>query len=112
QDFETAEGIFSGAGTGRVSPVFLTRFRDSEWELFKELGIPLQEILHGEQEYEFSRPLSMGDALEYETEFTQCLEKVRKDTFMRFLTFETRFRSGEDRVALSRTLVIQRGKVK
>lgn len=98
-----------GAPRGEVPSTYLTRLRHGEFELFQRLGIPLERVLHGEQEYEFDRPLRAGDRLSYSTRITSW---VRKRGDLSILVFETSYEDGSlpgARVALARTTIVVRG---
>ncbi len=102
-----ASGV--GLAAGEVPPTYLTRLRHGELELFQRLGISLERVLHGEQEYVFDRSLRAGDRLSY---LTRVSSWVRKRRDMAILVLETTYedcaRPGT-RVALARTTIVVRG---
>jgi acyl-coenzyme A thioesterase PaaI-like protein len=71
-----------------------------------ELGVDLRRVLHGEQEYEWNRPVAVGETLTAESR----IESIRGKSAMRFLTLRTEIR-GEagDLVAVGRSTLIVRG---
>ena len=63
-----------------------------------DLGLAGYAVIHGEEEYEFRRPLRIGDRLTAETRLAENTEKARKSGApMRRLVVETEFhdRAGE-----------------
>lgn len=110
-------GAFSGAvhaqDRGEAPPTFLTIARDGEFELLQVLGLPLKNILHAEQEYEYEAPLLAGDELVYSTSLAQVLEKKGGSGSMTFFILETVFeaeRGGNRmRVGRARTNLLTRG---
>src|SRR5690348_8143576 len=59
---EEAAATTAGYAHIPATPTFVTRFRVP----FEEAGLDVQktQVLHGEQEYTYTRPLYVGDALE------------------------------------------------
>lgn len=89
----------------------LTRLRDTEFDLLEEMGIPLGQCLHGEQEYESFQSLTIGKEIEYCSEFTQFVEKKGALGSMVFLIFTTTFHNKSQLMAKSQTtLVYLKGK--
>ena len=75
-------------------------------------GMDLRRVLHGEQEYEYVRPVRAGDVLTATSRVKDSYEKEgRRGGTMRFVITETEFRdqSGEV-VAYSRSTTIETGK--
>ena len=71
-----------------------------------ELGIDLARILHGEQAYEWSRPLVVGETLVAEA----SIESIRGRGGLQFLTLRTDVRDeGGESVALARSTLLIRG---
>lgn len=71
-------------------PSFMTVCRKGEFQLFDQIGVPLDRVLHAEQEYSLDEPIQGGDTLRYETELVQALEKRGSKGQMLFLSVETR----------------------
>jgi hydroxyacyl-ACP dehydratase HTD2-like protein with hotdog domain len=69
----------------------MTVFRKGEFELFQSLQIELSRILHTEQEYEFERPIQVGETLSFQTTLSHVLEKQTATQLIQFATFETTF---------------------
>lgn len=62
----------------------------SEMDLFDRLEIKLTNVLHGEQEFGFIRPLKPGMKVEVETVLQNGTEKRGGSGAMFFLVFETK----------------------
>lgn len=107
-----------GRYRGEAPPTFMTVLRDGEFELFKEMGIPLKSVLHGDQEFRYLRPIRPGDRIEYQTVVSKAFEKQGSSGLMRFIVFETELRAGgavggasqPALVGVSKTTVIVREK--
>jgi acyl dehydratase len=72
-----------------------------------ELGLDLSKVLHGEQEYEWIRPMRFGESLTAET----VIESIRGRGAMRFVTLRTLLRdeAGETVVVGRSTLIVREG---
>jgi hypothetical protein len=98
-----------GAPVGdEAPPTFLTVMRRSEFDLFDQLGIPLQSILHAEQEYTYVEPIRVGDTVRCQSELAKVLEKSGASGSMAFMTFRTEFIVRERPVATSSTVIVVR----
>lgn len=95
---------------GQVPPNFLTSYREAERELSARLGIPIEKVLHAEQEYEILGPLAAGDRLDYSARFDSCIEKKGSRVNLKFMAFVTEFRKkgSPSCVAKSRMLIVVR----
>jgi N-terminal half of MaoC dehydratase len=95
-------------------PTFLTCFRHGELELFDLIGLKLQNVLHGEQLYEFESDIRAGDEITFQTELTHVLDKKGGSGRLCFLSLETLVTSnsnGETRkIGKSKTTVVVREK--
>lgn len=70
-----------------------------------ELGIDLSRVLHGEQAYEWTRPLTLGETLTAEA----VIESFRRKGAMGFLTLRTELRDeAGELVASGRSTLIVR----
>jgi acyl dehydratase len=69
--------------------------------------LDLAKVLHGEQEYEWARPMRVGETLTAET----VIESIRGRPSMRFLVLRTLLRdeAGETVVAARSTLIVREG---
>lgn len=96
------------AGAG-VPPTFATapEFAAGMMNLIAdaELGFDLSKVLHGEQEYEWGRPMRVGETLTAET----VIESIRGRGGMRFLTLRTHLRdeAGDTVVVAVSTLIVR-----
>jgi acyl dehydratase len=68
-------------------------------------------VLHGEQEFEYHRPVMVGDVLEGEGKVTDVYEKESKGKTMTFLVTENVFKDAKtgDPVLTTRMNLIHRG---
>ncbi len=83
-------------------------------DLLKEANIDLRRLLHGEQEYEYVRPLKIGDRLCCKTRIADdYVKEGRRGGRMRFVVLETEMRNEKtgDLVVRARTTSISRGKL-
>jgi hypothetical protein len=71
-----------------------------------ELGLELSRVLHGEQEYEWGRPLVVGETIVAET----TIEEIRSRAGLEFLRLRTDLRDeGGRTVVVGRSMLIVRG---
>lgn len=96
-------------GPPGVHPTLLTA---AEFSLFPaimgdpELDLDFRRVVHGNQEYEYKRPLLVGESLAVEGHITSIRHKGGNG----FLTVEMRLRdSAGDLVATATSLMIERG---
>jgi hypothetical protein len=72
----------------------------------RELGLDLSRVLHGEQEYEWSRPLRVGEELTA----TSTIEDIRGRPALEFLVVRTEMTDATgDPVCVGRSTLIVRG---
>lgn len=106
-------GAIHAKNRGEAPPTFLTIARDGEFGMLKKLGVPLQNLLHVDQEYTYEGSLYAGDELIYETSLAQVLEKKSANGSMTFFIFETQFRARRDqherKVGVAKTNLLARG---
>ncbi len=78
-----------------------------------DLGMDLKRVLHGEQEFEYRRPLRAGDMLTAQTTVERVYEKKgKRGGTMTFAVTATEFRDAAGEVvAISRSTVIETGRV-
>ncbi len=97
-----------------VPPTFQTCF--SLWgsgglmPMITALGINLGRLLHGEEEYEYFKPIHPGDVITCKTKVTDMYDKEKKKkpgTFMEFTVLKTEMtnQKGELVIKASTTLV-------
>jgi hypothetical protein len=73
-----------------------------------DLGLDLSRILHGEQAYEWARPLEVGETLTAEA----TIERIRGRGSIWFLTIRTSLRDGSGAtVVTARSTLIVRGEL-
>ena len=86
------------------------RYQVAEGDLYGfDLGFQLEYVLHGEQRYEYERPLSVGDELSGTTTLTDVFQRNggRAGT-MTFAVLETQYRDQDDGLVLTdRATVIE-----
>jgi acyl dehydratase len=70
-----------------------------------ELGIEYSHVVHGEQRFEFSRPVRAGDVLD--TAVT--IEAVRNVAGNRMITYRSDITSAGEPVVVARCLIVVRG---
>lgn len=92
--------------TDRVSPSYLTVYRQSEFDLLESIGVSLAEILHGEQEYFFEQDLTIGEDIRYVSHLVNIVEKKGRAGSLTFLTFETEFQQACGVVGRSKSTMI------
>lgn len=77
------------AGDAQVAPpTFVTAFRSGEFTILQDLDVDLRKLLHGEQEYEYRRPIRPGDRLTCTPRVAHLKHKETKKGMMEFLTTE------------------------
>jgi len=110
--FRTAIGLT--AGSHEVPPTYLTRFRQGEFELLERLGVPLQNVLHAEQDYQYFAPLRPGMKILYETVLANSFEKKGRAGSLHFLVTETRVRwagsADPQPLVVCKTTIVAKGK--
>ena len=75
-----------------------------------DLGFRHEHTLHGEQAYEYDRPLVVGDTLTGETAVVSAYEREGgRGGTMTFAEVETEYRAGDERVLVSRSTAIETG---
>ncbi len=96
---------------GNLAPAIhtqITAFYDAPPESYVDLGLDYAFVLHGEQEYEFVRPVRAGDTLTGHTKIADIYEKPgKRGGTMTFVVFETHWRNqdGQECTVARMTLV-------
>jgi hypothetical protein len=97
---------------GEAPPTFMTVFRQAEFELLDQMGIPLRSVLHADQEFRYSEPIRPGDEIEYQAVVSRAFEKTGSSGAMRFLVFDTEVHIKRDQGNLvagnSKTTIVSR----
>ena len=72
-------------------PTFATTFRDESASeaFFRDLGIDISRVLHGEQEFELVRPIQPGHSYLCRSRIVDIYEKTGKSGPMAFVVRET-----------------------
>ncbi len=71
-----------------------------------ELGLDFSRVVHGDQEFEWSRPIRVGETLEVQT----VIESIRSKGGTSFLSLRTSMRDAEgDVVVTARSTLVERG---
>ncbi|WP_255197448.1 FAS1-like dehydratase domain-containing protein [Halorarius litoreus] len=83
----------------------------ADWEFGFELGFDRNRSVHGEQAFEFERPVREGDVLTGVTTLTDVYQREGgKGGTMTFAVFETEYRDADDElVVVSRNTRIETG---
>ncbi len=75
-----------------------------------EMGVEIFNVLHAEQEYEYFKPMHIGDTITGQTVIADVYEKRGRSGEMQFLEFETTYTNQDsDRVLIDRATIIVRG---
>jgi acyl dehydratase len=74
-----------------------------------DLGLDMRRVLHGEQEFEYVKPIRAGDVLRFRSRTKEVFEKQgKRGGKMLFIVGETEFKNQRDEVvAYSRNTVIE-----
>ncbi|HEU4355838.1 MAG TPA: MaoC family dehydratase N-terminal domain-containing protein [Actinomycetota bacterium] len=99
-----------GDDEGSVPPTFVTtpEFAAGLTQVVgdTDLGLDLSRVLHGEQEYEWTRPVRPGDVLDV----TSTIESIRSKGGHGFLTLRTEMRDARgDLIVVARSSLLVRG---
>ena len=91
-------------------PTFATTFGFEGERIIEKLDINYARLLHGEQEYEYHKPIRAGDVISFSTKVTDVTEKQGKSGVMDIITTEmTGHNQGGEKVFVGRsTAVIRR----
>ena len=94
--------------SGEAPPTWITLCRLGEFDLMTKMGIPIENVLHGDQEYHYLSPIHPGDVVNYSTVLAQALRKRGKDVTLTFMVFETDLSVAGQAVAHTRSTLIYR----
>lgn len=99
-----------------ISPTFQTCF--ALWgggglmPMITGLGINLGRLLHGEEEYEYLKPIHPGDVITCKTKVVDMYEKEKKNkpgSFMEFTVLETEMKNQKGEVVIKgRSTLVER----
>ena len=74
-----------------------------------DLGLEQKRMLHGEQEFIYSRPIRPGDRLHCQMKVSNVYEREGRNGKMQFLILDTEMKDGSgEMVVISRTNIIYR----
>lgn len=101
-------------GPDAVAPLtypiaFMVQAMSGGMETFLELGLNFMTLVHGEQEFEYRRPIKVGETLSLVGRIGDVYEKTGSSGTLDFVTLETEARdqAGET-VFFSRNVLISR----
>lgn len=105
--------LFTDDSSGKTlyaPPTFPTTFGFA-FDLLSELNIDLLRLLHGEQEYEYFKPIKAGDTLVCTSRIADVSEKEGKTGPMKLIVLETEARDKytNEPVVISKATLIIRG---
>ena len=109
-----AEAAHRGPFGGLVAPptypiAFMTQAMAGGMDTFLELGLNFMTLVHGEQEFEYARPIRVGETLTLTGRIADVYEKTGSSGTLDFVVLETEARDAEDRpVFFSRNTLISR----
>jgi len=109
-------GAASEWGDLIAPPTFAVTFRDETADtgaMLRDLGTDISRILHGEQEFEFLKPIYAGDVLMAVTKVADVYEKTgSRGGKMTFVVMDTEFTNQKgEKVAVSRGVTVETGQV-
>jgi len=94
-------------------PTYITmafqEFTGAYLEIFKMLDVPLEHVLHGEEEYGYNAEIFPGDVLHCQLSCESIIEKKTKSGSLDLITLQTIFTNQKDQTVLkARSLIIER----
>jgi acyl dehydratase len=94
-------------------PTYITmafqEFTGAYLEIFKMLDVPLEGVLHGEEEYEYIGEIFPGDVLHCQMSCESIVEKKTRSGSLDLITLRTIFTNQKDQTVLkARSLIIER----
>jgi len=87
---------------------FMTQAMAGGMDTFLELGLDFMTLVHGEQEFEYARPVRAGETLTLVGRIADVYEKTGSSGTLDFVVLETEARDAEGTVFLSRNTLISR----
>ncbi len=88
---------------------FMTQAMAGGMDAFLELGLNFMTLVHGEQEFEYSRPIRAGESLTLTGRIADIYEKAGSSGILDFVVLETEARdAGGAPVFFSRNTLISR----
>jgi len=103
-------GPFGGIVAPLTYPIaFMTQAMAGGMDIFLELGLNFMTLVHGEQEFEYARPIRAGETLTLTGRIADVFEKSGSSGTLDFVVLETEARDAEGRIVFfSRNTLISR----
>jgi acyl dehydratase len=103
-------GPFGGLVAPPTYPIaFMTQAMAGGMDTFLELGLNFMTLVHGEQEFEYTRPIRVGETLTLTGRISDVYEKAGSSGTLDFVVLETEARDADGRpVFFSRNTLISR----
>jgi len=103
-------GPFGGIVAPLTYPIaFMTQAMAGGMDIFLELGLNFMTLVHGEQEFEYARPIRAGETLTLTGRIADVYEKSGSSGTLDFVVLETEARDAEGRIVFfSRNTLISR----
>ena len=103
-------GPFGGIVAPPTYPIaFMTQAMAGGMDTFLELGLNFMTLVHGEQEFEYVRPIKAGETLTLTGRIADIYEKTGSSGTLDFVVLETEARDGGGQaVFFSRNTLISR----
>jgi len=101
-------------GQGATAPptypiAFMTQAMSGGMETFSQLGLNFMTLVHGEQEFEYVRPLRVGETLTLTSRIGDIYEKTGSSGTLDFVVLETEAKDSEGKpVFFSRNTIISK----
>ena len=101
-------------GQGATAPptypiAFMTQAMSGGMETFSQLGLNFMTLVHGEQEFEYVRPLRVGETLTLTSRIGDIYEKTGSSGTLDFVVLETEAKDAENKpVFYSRNTIISK----
>src|SRR5262245_32712453 len=101
-------------GQGATAPptypiAFMTQAMSGGMETFSQLGLNFMTLVHGEQEFEYVRPLRVGETLTLTSRIGDIYEKTGSSGTLDFVVLETEAKDAESKpVFYSRNIIISK----
>ena len=113
---DKSEAIAEGYPDTPCPPTYITmafqEFTGAYLKIFEILAVPLEHVLHGEEEYEYIGDIFPGDVLRCQMSCESIVEKQTKSGILDLITLQTIFTNQEDQTVLkARSLIIERVQV-
>jgi acyl dehydratase len=105
-----SRGPFGGVVAPPTYPIaFMTQAMSGGMEVFLELGLNFMTLVHGEQEFEYVRPIRAGETLTLTGRIADVYEKTGSSGTLDFVVLETEARdAGGAPVFFSRNVLNSR----